>query len=233
MAFGKAHFQPSREGVELRETTAAARQATQESRVTAARLAPVPPIVEPEPLTSTNKIRQNAGSVRSNYRRAVEADLPNRDMVSTAVDTQSPSTSGSSAMLHSQLSSTTDADAMSVSQIATTREADATLRTKPSSGSLNATHRAPLYPVGDFRNSSLPDINQMKTEIMCIYLHQQQLKKMWSNGGQGEGVLLKRSRNEYHCCPPDLQLHRGGIYDAVKGLSVRVGAIASRSWHHY
>lgn len=233
MGFGKAHFQPSTEGVELHETSTAAREATQELRVTATSAAPIPPIFEPEPPTSTTRTRQNAGNMSSNYRRAVEADLPLPRSVSTAADTHSSSTSGSSAMLHSQSSSTTDADAISVSQTATKREADATLRTKPSSGSLKATHRASLYPAGDFRNSSLPDINDMKTEIMCIYLHQQQLKKMWSNGGQGEGVLLKKSRNEYHCCPPDLQLHRGGIYDAVKGLNVRVGAAASRSWHRY
>lgn len=68
----------------------------------------------------------------------------------------------------------------------------------------------------------MPDINDMKTEIMCNHLHQQQLKKMWSNGSHEEGVLLKKAKDDYTCCPPDLQLQRNGLFDAVKKLNVRV-----------
>jgi hypothetical protein len=68
----------------------------------------------------------------------------------------------------------------------------------------------------------MPDINDMKTEIMCNYLHQQQLKKMWANGSREEGVLLKKSKDDYTCCPSDLQLQRNGLLDAVKKLNVRV-----------
>lgn len=83
-------------------------------------------------------------------------------------------------------------------------------------------NKASLYPAGDFRNSSMPEINDMKAEIMCNYLHQQQMKKMWSNGGREEGVILRKSREEYTCCPPDLQLQRNGLFDAARRLNVRV-----------
>jgi hypothetical protein len=83
-------------------------------------------------------------------------------------------------------------------------------------------NRASLYPAGDFRNSSIPDINDMKAEIMCNYLHQQQMKKMWSNGGREEGVILRKSREEYTCCPPDLQFQKNGLFDAARKLNVRV-----------
>ena len=78
-----------------------------------------------------------------------------------------------------------------------------------------------LYPTGDFRNSPSPDYHDMKTEIMCNYLYQQQLKKMWSSGTEEEGVLLKKGRDEYACCPPDLEMQRGGLFDAIRGLNVR------------
>jgi hypothetical protein len=83
-----------------------------------------------------------------------------------------------------------------------------------------------MYPAGDFRNSSLPDINDMKAEIMCNYLHQQQMKKMWSNGGHEEGVILRKSREEYTCCPTDLQAQKNGLFDAARKLNVRV-----REWN--
>ena len=87
-------------------------------------------------------------------------------------------------------------------------------------------NRASMYPAGDFRNSSIPDLNDMKAEIMCNYLHQQQMKKMWSNGGQEEGVILRKSREEYMCCPTDLQAQKNGLFDAARKLNVRV-----REWN--
>lgn len=79
------------------------------------------------------------------------------------------------------------------------------------------------YPDGDFRNSSMADLVELKTDIMCNWLQQQQAEKMWSSNGRGEGVMLKKARDEYMCCPNDLQAERGGLFDAVKRLNVKVG----------
>lgn len=69
---------------------------------------------------------------------------------------------------------------------------------------------------------SSSDTVEMKAHVMCNWLYQQQQVKMWSNSGVDEGVMLKQARGEYICCPPDLQLRRGGFFEAVTGLNVRV-----------
>ena len=79
-----------------------------------------------------------------------------------------------------------------------------------------------LYPTGDFRNSAMDDIKDIKADVMINWLHQQQLEKMWANGGQSEGVILKKSRDDYTCCPPELAQYTGDFFDAVRALNVRV-----------
>lgn len=80
----------------------------------------------------------------------------------------------------------------------------------------------PMYPMGDFRNADMDEVSEIKSDVMVNYLHQQQLRKMWSHGGLEEGVLLKKSRNDYMCCPQDLSQVRGGIFDCVVKMNVRV-----------
>lgn len=84
--------------------------------------------------------------------------------------------------------------------------------------------RASLQPTPHFPNDSIADDRDLKAEIMCNYLYQQQLKKMWSNGGSEEGVILKKSRGEYMSCPSDLHLQRNGLFDAVRRLGVQVNS---------
>ena len=88
---------------------------------------------------------------------------------------------------------------------------------------------ASLYPTGDFRNSAIEEIREVKTDVMVNWLHQQQLEKMWVNGGQSEGVVLKRSRDIYACCPPELAHYQGDFYDAVRALNVKVGSLHTTS----
>jgi hypothetical protein len=53
------------------------------------------------------------------------------------------------------------------------------------------------------RSSFFEDI---KHEVMVNYLHQQQCSHLWVNDGSGrcEGIILRRARNEYLSCPPQL-----------------------------
>ncbi|KAL9119564.1 MAG: hypothetical protein Q9187_003883 [Circinaria calcarea] len=80
---------------------------------------------------------------------------------------------------------------------------------------------ASLYPSGDFRNSTMDDIMEIKADVMVNWLHQQQLERMWTNGGVGEGVVLKKGRDAYTACPGELSNHRGDLFDAVTRLNVR------------
>ena len=57
---------------------------------------------------------------------------------------------------------------------------------------------------------------------MVNYLHQQQLEHMWSDGTPGEGVILKKSRDQYTSCPAELSQYEGGFFDAARKLNVKV-----------
>jgi hypothetical protein len=83
-------------------------------------------------------------------------------------------------------------------------------------GRLNA------FPVGDFRNASAEDINDVKCEVMVNYLHSQQEEKHWISGDEDEGVILKKSRGTYTCAPVELATDCAILLDAVAQLNVRV-----------
>ena len=80
-----------------------------------------------------------------------------------------------------------------------------------------------IYPAGDFRNSHIDDIIDMKCDVMVNYLHQQQLELMWTAGGMDEGVVLKKSRDRFVSCPPEMEHNPGELFDAIRELNVRVG----------
>jgi hypothetical protein len=44
---------------------------------------------------------------------------------------------------------------------------------------------------------------------------------LWYTGDEDEGVVIKQSRGQHVCCPPDL-CRPDGFYDAVKALNVKV-----------
>ena len=90
-------------------------------------------------------------------------------------------------------------------------------------GTPRTSRPASLYPAGDFRNSALEEIIDIKCDVMVNWLHQQQLESMWSTGGPGEGVVLKKTRDNFTCCPSELAEYRGEFFDAIRALNVRVG----------
>lgn len=59
-------------------------------------------------------------------------------------------------------------------------------------------------------------------DIMCHWLHHQQVEKMWSTNAEEEGVMLKRTKGDYTCCPEDLRSNGEGFFDAVLQLNVKV-----------
>lgn len=60
---------------------------------------------------------------------------------------------------------------------------------------------------------------------MANWLYQRQQETMWTYGGFDEGVILKKARDDYVCCPPDLMERRDGFYDSVKKLNVKVSIL--------
>lgn len=80
------------------------------------------------------------------------------------------------------------------------------------------------YPDGDFRNSSAADLATLKSDVMCSWLHQQQIEKGWSSTSPDEGVILKKARDNYMCCPKQLQAEEDGLFAAISKLKVKVSA---------
>ncbi|MCJ1374096.1 hypothetical protein MMC20_005327 [Loxospora ochrophaea] len=66
----------------------------------------------------------------------------------------------------------------------------------------NMSSRASIAP--STRSSTFVD--EIKHEVMVNYLYQQQCSHLWVSDGSGEleGVLLRKSRNNYMACPPQL-----------------------------
>ena len=65
-------------------------------------------------------------------------------------------------------------------------------------------------------------MNTLKCEIMADYLHQQQQQRRWIVAEVDEGVILKKSRNNYTCCPVELSHNDMGLAKAIETLNVRV-----------
>jgi hypothetical protein len=64
-------------------------------------------------------------------------------------------------------------------------------------------------------------LNDARCELMVNHIWSQQAKLLWYTGDEDEGVVIKQSRGQHVCCPPDL-CRPGGFYDAVKALNVKV-----------
>ncbi|OTA23999.1 hypothetical protein BTJ68_12745, partial [Hortaea werneckii EXF-2000] len=80
----------------------------------------------------------------------------------------------------------------------------------PGSPSPWGSRPASLYPAGDWRNSQQEEINEINR---------------WSDfglaGGHDEGVILKKGRGAYTCCPADIVEEPYGFFKAVETLNVR------------
>ncbi|CAG8950251.1 hypothetical protein HYFRA_00008489 [Hymenoscyphus fraxineus] len=88
---------------------------------------------------------------------------------------------------------------------------------KPVSASPQPSYNMELQPpqsrFGSSRNSlsnrstqSSTFLDDIKHEVMVNYLYQQQCSQLWVSDGSGEieGVLLRKSKNTYMACPPQL-----------------------------
>lgn len=67
------------------------------------------------------------------------------------------------------------------------------------------------------------EMSDTRCEIMVSWLHQQQIEKTWfDRGASDEGVVLKKMKGKYVCCPENLADEPNGFCTAVETLNVRV-----------
>jgi hypothetical protein len=95
--------------------------------------------------------------------------------------------------------------------------------------SYNMELQPPTSRFGSSRNSisnrstqSSTFLDDIKHEVMVNYLYQQQCSHLWVSDGSGEieGVLLRKSKNTYMACPP--QLGSSPFAAACAALNVQV-----------
>lgn len=70
-------------------------------------------------------------------------------------------------------------------------------------------------------------LDDIKHEVMVNYLYQQQCSQLWVSDGSGEieGVLLRKSKNTYMACPP--QLGTSAFAASCAALNVQVRLISN------
>ncbi len=108
-----------------------------------------------------------------------------------------------------------------------------TMTEKPASTSPHHSYNMKLQPpqsrFGSSRNyisnrstQSSTFLDDIKHEVMVNYLYQQQCSHLWVSDGSGEieGVLLRKSKNTYMACPP--QLGSSAFAAACAALNVQV-----------
>jgi hypothetical protein len=82
--------------------------------------------------------------------------------------------------------------------------------------------RPSIFPEGDFRNTPVENVLDIKADVMVSWLHQQQVEKLWSTSLPGEGVVLKKGRDNFTCCPLSLRNEGNGLFDQIAALNVKV-----------
>lgn len=67
------------------------------------------------------------------------------------------------------------------------------------------------------------DIVDLKCDVMVNHLYKKQQERIWSTpNAEDEGVVLKKSRGRYTCCPATLADGPNGFVKAIEALNVRV-----------
>jgi hypothetical protein len=63
---------------------------------------------------------------------------------------------------------------------------------------------------------------------MVNWLHQRQQEKVWTSGTPGEGIVLKKARDNFTCAPENLKI-QSNFFDSVVAMNVKVCLTVSRS----
>lgn len=86
--------------------------------------------------------------------------------------------------------------------------------------------RPPLETVNSTLSSELSEAAKelltLKVDMMCDYLRQQQLQRRWASDAEDQGVVIKRSRNDFVCSPSELIHDPQSFVHEMRALNVKV-----------
>ena len=89
------------------------------------------------------------------------------------------------------------------------------------------TSRAPslrnsFLPAHDARSRDSETINEIRNDMMVNWLYEQQLRKQYASGADPyEGVVLKKGRGAFACCPPQMAAIPDSLFAVVAQMNVR------------
>ncbi|KAL2191949.1 hypothetical protein L209DRAFT_86213 [Thermothelomyces heterothallicus CBS 203.75] len=89
------------------------------------------------------------------------------------------------------------------------------------------TSRAPSFrhsflPAHDARSRDSETINEIRNDMMVNWLYEQQLRKQYASGMDPyEGVVLKKARGTFTCCPPQMAAIPGSLFTVAAQMNVR------------
>jgi hypothetical protein len=79
-----------------------------------------------------------------------------------------------------------------------------------------------IFPAGDHRNHDFDALNEVRSDMMVNWLYEQQLRKQYATGEDPfEGVVLKKSRGNFTCCPPHMAALPDSLFAMVREMNVR------------
>ncbi|KAJ4395159.1 hypothetical protein N0V85_006654 [Neurospora sp. IMI 360204] len=86
----------------------------------------------------------------------------------------------------------------------------------------NSFRHSQIFPVGDARNDDADAMTEIRTDMMVNSLFEQMCRKQYSTGADPyEGVVLKKSRGNFTCCPPQMAAIPDSLYTMITQMNVR------------
>jgi len=62
----------------------------------------------------------------------------------------------------------------------------------------------------------------LRVDMMCDYLRQQQLQRRWASDAYDQGVVIKKARGDFVCCPTELVHDPQSFVHEMRSLNVKV-----------
>ncbi|KAL2268716.1 hypothetical protein VTJ83DRAFT_3562 [Remersonia thermophila] len=85
-----------------------------------------------------------------------------------------------------------------------------------------ASIRNSFLPAHDARRGDVDTINEIRNDMMVNWLYEQQLRSQYASGMDPyEGVVLKKTRGVFTCCPPQMAVIPDSLFAAVVQMNVR------------
>ncbi|KAK3995126.1 glucans biosynthesis glucosyltransferase H [Cladorrhinum sp. PSN332] len=93
---------------------------------------------------------------------------------------------------------------------------------RSTSASRNTSRRTSVFPQGDQRNNDSNTIMEIRSDMMVNWLYEQQMRKQYASGMDPyEGVVLKKARGNFTCCPPQMAAIPESLFAVISQMNVR------------